>query len=1007
MYLQKLEIQGFKSFGKRAVLEFPAKSFTIDAGNSITAVVGPNGSGKSNVVDAIRWVLGEQSMKLLRGKKSEDIIFSGSPSKARLGAAEVSLYLNNEDGLLDIGMSEIVITRKVFRDGESEYFINKKRVRLFDVLMLIAKANFGQKSFSIIGQGMVDHIVNMSIFERKEFFDEATGVKQFQIKRDQANSRLKSSQNNLEKVNGILAELEPRLKLLQKQMKRLERRAKVEEELRGLQKKYYGHLFGELESKKAELGSAVGTKAELLADLETRMRETRQHLEDVSRGESRKDIFNNLQKEYNRLIAEKNELLQEQAMIDGKMNIEYIKRGKENLAWLEQKRGDLDKRTAVIRESLDSLATKIQAEGDLLADKNARLEKVKGELAVLENNLASLRTQADSIERGKSWEADRVSQAVLRQRNYIKGIEGTVSELFFIKDEYQKAAFVAAKGVLNAIVVKDDETAVRCINYLKENRLGTALFIPLDRVAAKLKYEKATEILKEVGAIAFLSDLVECERKYKELFEYLFGMVVVFDTLDNARRIDTRLGKLVTLDGDIIDKRGFFHGGFLQKVQMFGDGRAKALDLEQRLREIAVLNSRIEDLRREKEELFLEINERRINFEVLKTKEKGLKNDSMEMDRERQRILRELEENKLAPEDKDVYFKNLGSRKCEVEAQLKKVDDKIGEKRAKIDAFNIEEEKKTKDIFESQRHLQGLQEQANKIGAELNLLRVDMGKLETREDALKIEARQELGDLPLERGGSDGNINVDAWWHEIGKLKHDLEMIGGIDQETVEEFSEVKERYDFLSGQVIDLDAAIVDLDKVRKELDEIIQKQFGESFAKINKEFGHYFGKIFQGGKAKLILFEDKAKVENGDAAASVEIDATNEQPERDVAALKIGIDIAVSLPNKKIENIAVLSGGEKTMASIALICAIVASNPSPFVVFDEIDAALDEANSERLAEIVQELSKKTQFVLITHNRVIMHVADVLYGVTMTGDGISRLLSLSFSEAEKQVEND
>ncbi|MFH0814966.1 MAG: AAA family ATPase [Candidatus Falkowbacteria bacterium] len=1008
MYLQKIEIQGFKSFGRKTILEFPKNSFANSAARSIAAVVGPNGAGKSNVVDAIRWVLGEQSMKLLRGKKVEDIIFSGSPSKARLGAAEVSIYLNNEDRFLENEALEIVITRKVFRDGEGEYLINNKKARLFDVLMLMAKANFGQKSFSIIGQGMVDHVINMSVFERKDFFDEATGVKQYQIKRDQANGRMKSAQGNLEKANGILSELEPRLRLLHRQMKRLERRAKVEEELRVLQRKYYGKLVWDIEKKKGEQLSAIEIKAALASDLDGRLVETRQHLDEISRGESRKDIFNNLQKEFNRLIAEKNNLTQELAMLEGKMSVEYIKRGKENLAWLEKRRGDLDARVGVVKDSLETIESKLYAEESALTEKNDRLEKVKSELLVFENNLSAAKNQADSFRHGKNWEANHVVQAILRQKSYIKGIEGTVSEMFSTKEDYQKAVFIAAKGVLNAVVVKDSDTAVRCINYLKQNRLGTALFIPLDRIKPIERTADDAEKLKAKGAISFLDELVECDGHYKKLRDYLFGNVLVFDTLENAQSLNLGKFKVVTLGGDMIDKRGFFQGGFLQKAQSFSLQKDTARDEEQKIKEIAMLGSRADELKKEVALLTDEANTKKINLEVLKTKEKGLKNDLSELAKERARLVVEIDENQLAPEDQDVYFKNLSSRKKEIETQIAKIDENVLAKRSKIDRFNIEEEKKTREIFDLQKHLQILQEKANKISAEVSDLKVELGRIETREDALRLEVRQELGDsadCETELAVQENGINVDALWHEIGKFKHDLEMIGGIDEETLSEYGEVKERYDFLNAQVIDLDKAIADLDKVRRELDAIIQKQFAEAFQRINKEFNHYCEKIFQGGKAKLIFIEEQlaAQPEEG-VVNNAEI---VEGEKVDQGQARIGIDIAINLPNKKIANISMLSGGEKTMVSIALICAIVSSNPSPFVVFDEIDAALDEVNSERLAVIVRELSEKTQFVLITHNRVIMHVADVLYGVTMTGEGISRILSLSFAEAEKQAQVD
>ncbi|MBI5254558.1 AAA family ATPase [Candidatus Falkowbacteria bacterium] len=1014
MYLQKVEIQGFKSFGRKTVLEFPKQSFSNANARSIAAVVGPNGSGKSNVVDAIRWVLGEQSMKLLRGKKVEDIIFSGSSSRARLGAAEVSICLNNEDRFLENEPLEIVITRKIFRDGEGEYLINNKKVRLFDVLMLMAKANFGQKSFSIIGQGMVDHVINMSVFERKDFFDEATGVKQYQIKRDQADSRMKSAQNNLEKANGILSELEPRLRLLHRQMKRLERRAKVEQELRVLQRKYYGKLVGDIEKKKDELTSAIEIKASLASDLDGRLVETRQQMDKISRGESRKDIFNNLQKEFNRLIAEKNNLTQELAVLEGKMSVEYIKRGKENLAWLEKRRSDLDGRIGVVKDSLETLESKLTVEQSTVAEKNERLEKVKAELLVLENNLAAAKNQADLFRQGKNWEANYVVQAILRQKSYIKGIEGIVSELFSTKEDYQKAIFVAAKGVLNAVVVKDCDTAVRCINYLKQNRLGMALFIPLNRLKINERCAEDAEKLKANplrqgysvarGAISFLDELVDCDGRYKKLRDYLFGNILVFDTLENAQQVNLGKFKVVTLAGDMIDKRGFFYGGFLQKMQSFSLQKDSARDEEQKIKEIAMLGSRADELKKEIALLTDEANTKKINLEILKTKEKGLRNDLSELAKERARLSVEIDENKLAPEDQDVYLKNLNSRKKEIESQIAKIEKNILEKRTKIDRFNIEEEKKTREIFDLQKHLQVLQEKANKIGAEVSDLKVELGKIETREDALRLEVRQELG--PADGGvngeagleySQENGINVDALWHEIGKLKHDLEMIGGIDEEMLSEYGKAKERYDFLNSQVSDLERAIADLDKVRRELDIIIQKQFTEAFQRINKEFNHYCEKIFQGAKAKLIFIEEQ--LENGDNTIDEEKNIQEQA--------RVGIDIAVSLLNKKIANIAMLSGGEKTMVSIALICAIVASNPSPFVVFDEIDAALDEVNSERLAIIMRELSEKTQFILITHNRVIMHVADVLYGVTMTGEGISRVLSLSFTEAEKQAQND
>jgi len=1009
MYLQKIEIQGFKSFGKKTVFEFPEKSANYTEIKSISAIVGPNGAGKSNVVDAVRWVFGEQSMKLLRGKKTEDIIFSGSHTKARLGAAEVSIYLNNEDpstssGRQDIEMPEIVITRRVFRDGDGEYLINKKKVRLFDVLMLLAKANFGQKSFGIIGQGMVDHVINMSVFDRKDFFDEATGVKQFQIKRDQAASRLKSTSNNLEKVNGILSELEPRLRLLSRQVKRLEKRRKIEDQLKDLQKKYYSNILLDINQKKTKLEADFSIKDELKSDLETRMRGARRKLEEFSQEESRKDVFNNLQKEFNKLNAEKNELLQELAILDGKMNIEYVKKGQQNLAWLQQKKSELNKRALYIKEALEGLNSRLQNQQNIVQEKENQLETVKNELTVLQNNLLKLESQVKGAETGKNWETNHVAQAVLRQKNYIKGIEGTVAELFKVKEDYQKAAFVSVGLLLNAIVVKDAETAVRCINYLKQNQLGSAVFIPLDKIITKKATTEQKELLQQTGAIEFLNELVECDEKHKKLRDYLFSQVVVVDNLENARKIKSQSFKLVTLDGEQIASTGIVTGGFLRKVSFLTGKKAGAESRDEKFKEISLAKSKIEELIATKERLVNEVHEEKIKLEVARTKEKGLRNDLAEMNKEQTRLEAEINEAQIDPKQKHTFLKNLESKKKEFERQMENVEEKILQKKEKIDKFNIDEEKKTRGIFEQQKILQTLQEQMNKLSQEINYFNVELGKLGLKHDNLTEEIQQELGDKPNLATIADDGLNVDAVWHDIGKLKHQLEMIGGIDQETVDEYTEVQERHEFLSAQVMDLEKAINDLEKVKKELDGLIQKQFEKAFKKINQEFNHYFAKIFQGGKARLDLLEFARPDEQTEETVTDKIPRLGSEilARDDTPEVKMGIDVSVNLPNKKISTISMLSGGEKTMTSIALICAIVASNPSPFVIFDEIDAALDEANSERLADILKDLAQKTQFLLITHNRVIMHVADVLYGVTMGKEGISHVVSMDFAEAEK-----
>lgn len=1013
MHLQRIEVQGFKSFAKKIVFEFPAKSNHDSKAKSITAVVGPNGSGKSNIADAIRWVLGEQSLKLIRCKKADDVIFGGSEKKARQGFAEVSLYMNNEDHELPIEYSEVVITRRVYRNGETEYLLNKSSVRLFDILILLAKANFGQKTYSIIGQGMVDHIINISPFERKEFFDEATGVKQYQIKRDQAVNRLRRSRENLDQTNKIIAELEPRLRLLTRQIKKLEKRKELEKELRVLQRKYYSFLFQNLEKDRHGQLENFNIKDALRTDLQARLDNVQAELAKLAREESRKDIFNNLQKDYNKLSIEKNDLMKESAMVKGKMSLEYVKFGKQNLSWLENKKEEIDIRIGEVKESLNNLKVKLTHQEETLAEKEKKADGIVAELIVLENNLQAAEEDLLRLKTGSkdSYQFDSV-KAVLRQSNYIKGIFGTVSELGRMEPMYEAALSVAAGTRLSSVVVQNDEVAVKCINYLKENKLSPVQFLPLSKLHVSAERGEVKKILAETGAVGFAIDLINFDQKYSRAFQLVLGNTIVVDTLDNAKAIGVGRCRMVTLDGDLLERTGAMRGGWrgpgTLKWQIF-DMEQKLASQEDKMREIALLKAKIEDMVKRKEILTQEINEIRVESQFNNTKNKALTNDFDDLGREKRKIEAEIDENKINPADEDRYLKNLTSKKEEIERSLSQLEEKIAVVREKLDKFNLEEEKKKNEVFNFQNELQKYQNKLNEINNEVNLINISLAKIETKKEDLEKEISQELGPDYSLNENPETVLNIDSLWFDISRMKNNLEQIGGIDPEIVGEHQEVNERYEFLTKQVNDLDKAVADLEKVVVELDEIINKQFDASFKKINQAFARYFEKIFNGGKAKLELIQREKEV---DEKATPNVGDNNIVPAEDTddeelveeksMLVNTGIEIMVAPPNKKISNITVLSGGERTMTSLALICAIIESNPAPFVVMDEVDAALDEANSEKFARILQELSYKSQFIVITHNRVIMHVADVLYGVAMGDDGVSKTLSLDLKEAEK-----
>ncbi|MFZ5364632.1 MAG: AAA family ATPase [Patescibacteria group bacterium] len=1028
MYLSKIELQGFKSFARKTVLEFPDASHRDSKAKSVSAIVGPNGSGKSNTADAIRWVLGEQSLKLLRGKKAEDVIFSGSPSMARQGFAEVSLHLNNEDKKIPIDYSEVVITRRVYRDGEGEYLINKNRVRLFDILMLLAKANFGQKSYSIIGQGMVDQIINISPLERKEFFDEATGIKQYQIKRDQSINKMKRTLDNLEQSNNVLAELEPRLKSLTRQVKRLEKRKELEKNLAQLQHQYYGFLWHDLKTKRDKYEKEYAVQDSVREQAAAELAEIQAKLAELARQESRKDIFNALQKEHNKLMAEKNQLLADLAIVRGKTNLEYSKLGKQNLAWLEDKNEQATGRINEINESLSQLETKLGHHRDVLEEKKAAYEDIEKNIALLSNNLEAAVNDLARIkgQAGVGYSAGQEAvAAILRQQNFIKGIFGTVSQLGKVDDRYLTALETAAGGRLGSVVVQNEDVAIKCINYLKESKLGAVTFLPLTKMRPFTGKNDFKDILAEKGAIAMAIDLISFDPKYAKVFEYALGGTVVVDTMDSAKAIGFGRARMVTLDGELVEKVGSIRGGFKKiREAAFSFGAKAGLEQvtqEQKMQEIETLKNKLRQLNNEKESVTTEINELKVNIEIEATREKGLKNDLGGLQVEKRKLVMELEEKKLSPKDQSKYLGEINRQKKELEDNLQALEKKALVSKEKIDKFNLEEEKKTAEVFKLQDRMQKKQMEVNEITDRVNQSKIMLAKLEAKTEDLQKEIGQELGanvspdSLKLDRAVE----NVDSLWHEIGKIKQSLDLIGGIDPETVNEYDEVKQRFEFLSAQVKDLQKAIEDLEKIIIELDKVIHGQFHQAFKNINKSFERYFVQIFQGGRAKLVLsteetaprveLEAKTEAEAAAAEANVaEASAASEQPDRYKKLFRTvsqGIEIMVSPPNKKITNITALSGGERTMTSIALLCAIIDSNPSPFVVMDEVDAALDEANSERFANILTQLSYKTQFLVITHNRVVMHAADVLYGVSMGDDGVSRVLSLNLKDAEKVVE--
>lgn len=760
MYLQRLEVQGFKTFAKKTVLEFPAPKAEF---NPLTVVVGPNGSGKSNLSDAIRWCLGEQSMKQLRGKESQDIIFSGSEGRGRANFAEVTLTFNNEDkSMPSIEASEVTITRRLYRDGESSYMMQGTEVRLSDIQLTLAEAGVGQRSYAVIGQGMVDHILTSSPEERKIFFDDATGVRGLQIRRHQSMLKLERSAKNLADVEMLLAELEPRLNLLRRQVKRLNEREKVEAELKELSANYFGTQYWNLQDEKLAIDARV------------------------------------------------------------------------------------------------KMATQ-------------KVDQKKAELAAGDAKLAEL----EKAEAGKVTDMSGVQEF---QSAYKKSQEELASA--------RKAHFAIEREIELAKVRAQSSWAP----------------LPLN------------DIIGEVKELASLHErLLAALRGVKELTE----LDAIVKDIESAH------------------------------------GRSSKL---------------------------------------------------------RDRLI------KPNPED----FKIDPKHKVDLETasvSIKAAEAKVKEAERAMDAKAREASASKSEVFAFQRSLRQLQAEVMQFENEKNSHSVELARVETRIEAIIVEARdsvgQEMIDELVKMAPESRANNVDELRDKMIRVRHQLEMIGGIDPEVVKEHAEVDGRFTFLSTQVGDLRAAIASTEKIVDELDEEIRSQSERAFKEINEHFQKYFKVLFGGGSCSLVkmtqddvttdnkvvldrAIEDVATEHNDEEEDTHEAITARVATRKDAVA---GIDIQATPPGKKLKALNLLSGGERALTSIALLSAIMETNPSPFVVLDEVDAALDEANTVRFANILNELRVHTQFIVISHNRATMEKADTLYGVTMGDEGISSLLSVKLAD--------
>lgn len=883
MYLEKLKVNGFKSFAQDIELKFV---------RGITAIVGPNGSGKSNIADAVRWVLGEQSMKSIRGKKSADVIFAGSDKKARLGMAEVSLFFNNEDNSAPIDFSELTVTRRFYRSGESEYLINNAKTRLTDIQLLMAKTNVGHRTYSVIGQGQIDAVLIATTTERKDFFDEATGVKQYQLKRDQALNKLERAYGNMKQGKLMLGEMEPHLRMLTKQVKRLEQKELVEKELKACQNYLYYQRWQENSSQQKELKEKISDLDNKLSNQEKEVKSLISELKQEGLSASREDEYNKLQNEYEKLQNIKQEYQRQLAIYEGKKDLAIAQTDGHDALWAKRKK--------------EEIKQKITTQQTQLKDWQGKEEELKNILKTKKQEQGSLVEEFKKIE-NKLLDAQDSNVLLANTRMQLETI---IKQIKQYRDSWSKKTELAIADVVQ--ILTDWESVLQ--NFVQE-------------IVTAKDDQKNKQVIKDLKA-ALQQIIFSRDNLVNEVSE-LNLQVKVYET--NITNTSQRLEEL-------------------------------ELELQQ-LENIVISNG---------------------NQAELSAGEKNIKE------------------------------------------QLAAVNKKIEIVNESLKQFNKIEQQKKEKLLAKQAELQQAQQQAQSFQQQLGEMSAQLARYDAKEEDLAIEVHRELGDYlaalvdqwKINKPVLAEQATAEEIVSRIEQLKKRREMIGGIEPEAVAEYKTVKEKYDFLTAQVDDLTVAMTKLKDTITELDEIISEQFSQNFKKIGELFNTYFRMLFSGGRAELVLLTNEDEKNNQIEAEGEEEDIDTEEvselekelSEEEDELKKFykskkfiqGIDIKATPPGKKMKSITMLSGGERALTSIALICAMIANNPSPFVVLDEVDAALDEANSLRFAEIVSELSKQTQFVIITHNRATMEKADILYGVTMGADGVSDLLSVKFEEAQE-----
>ena len=1178
MYLKRLEMQGFKSFADKTVLEFMP---------GITAVIGPNGSGKSNISDSIRWILGEQSMKSLRGTKTQDIIFAGTQSRKSLGFAEASLVFDNTDGTLPIEYSEVTVTRKIYRSGETGYYINKAPCRLKDVVELFMDTGIGRDGYSIIGQGKIDEILSNKSEDRRHIFEEAAGIVKYRSRKEETEKKLEQTKLNLLRINDILTEIEGNLEPLQMQADKAKKYLNLKEELKNIEVglfiyniEKYRQALEELTSDEEIMNSTLNQEEGKLEKIKILKEELKDRIDEITlQIENMQNIGFESQKEIEKLNSninlaeakiknniENTELYQkeikelEEKIENLKQDIEQKQNKKDNLKQnkekfenelkakeeelkkltekLSSKEIEIEAKKKQVEENIDKkyeLQTEISTQTANIDNIEKRQKQIKQEIDAnilnldrtrmkrediakgfyqIENNRNKVLKSIENIDSQKQKIDEKIKEFDLQiinntndmrmkqsrynflvetekeKEGYIKsvksllidcekikelgkGMHGVLANIISVPSEYETAIEMCLGASLQNIVTDTEEDAKKLVEHLRKNNLGRASFLPITSVKGK----KLDSIKgKKIGVVGVASDLVKFDKKYELIILSLLGRTVVVDNMQNAINLAKENNysfRIITIEGDVINPSGAITGGSVAKKTVNILGRSREIEvlekelkglrnkiskleedkekyvdsseniieevqsLEKQLQEIDItyatekqriisidenieqIQNRIDKLKEEVEKTEKSKNEtlasKQKNKECIEKMSKQNEEDQKIIDefsnanKESQKyiddlnlditnlkisvssfnesevsiqemtemIMKEIETHTKNKNNKSLQIKNAISENDKLKIEIENTKQEIEKVKSKVSNSGENIDKMKKERIEKNEKLSKKEEEQTEQFKRIEDLKAQITKIEvkktkTEEDITDVINKmwEEYELTPNNAGEYQKPENVAVTQRRVNVLRTDIKELGSVNVDSIEEYKKLKDRYDFMCEQRLDLEDTMSKLRKVIQDMTETMKQQFKEKFEIINKNFGEVFKELFGGGMAEVTLTDE----EN---------------------ILECGIDITVQPPGKKLQNMTLLSGGEKAFTAIALLFAILKINPAPFCVLDEIEAALDDVNVYRYAEYLKKFAKETQFLVITHRKGTMEAADTVYGVTMEEKGISKLLSM------------